>query len=657
MLDNPRRTSLAVGLLCVTLAGTAAAQTLPSRPPNPSPTQAPPSPLPNASPSPNASALPQGAPAATPRPLGFGFATTLSTTFIEQNTSGPGHVGPEAAGFIGGSPLSPNTPYDLFSSAPLTPGIAGILQGTTAATYRTPAFDLSLGAGLSYVNGSVTNAAYWGENLLPTINPHAGYAVLPYAITFPASPGQDRATEERISILSGAVATADGNLTVKGGFFDLTQTDRFIFIQPSLTNVNPAIAYAPAESLSSGLAGTDFWQPLSSALPLDGVDTVAKHGIATLELSSASLPSLPGDDARATIGSLVLDHGEGTRYSAEYVHAQTSGSPFGTTVPFGADPRFLSTPQGTLPTSILSGQQQTIAGVRSAFHLMPNWDLDGVAEIGRAWYDAQNVALPGTSHPGGYYHVGLTKTHGRATASLDVYRMEARYATLILPYGIPENQWSAAFAWPGQWLKSNYQLIDNSVLGVNRQGFRLRYFLDKGPVDVHLEFTDLRQIDPETTLTSQETGFIDGYYLPQLPHDATLGSQKRYALWTGWHPRFGDITLDIVDDQLYRPSAVPTDDVSYEVPQAVLTVSRHISPALIGAVGAGRYAMLGSFSEPIDFAQRLYFAGVIVKESPQASILATWRRTIFGGSTTFPASGLSPDFTGGQFIIEQRYQW
>jgi hypothetical protein len=288
---------------------------------------------------------------------------------------------------------------------------------------------------------------------------------------------------------------------------------------------------------------------------------------------------------------------------------------------------------------------------------MPNWDLDAVAEVGRAWYDAQNVALPGTSRPGGYEHLGLTKTYGRATASFDFYRMEARYATLILPYGIPENQWSAGFAWPGQWLKSNYQLIDNSVLGVNREGFRVRYFLDKGPVDVHLEYTDLRQIDAETTVTSLYTGFVDGYYLPQLPQNATLGRQKRSALWVAVHPRLGDVTLDVVDDQLYRPSVIPTDGVSYEVPQAVLTLSRHISPALVAAVGAGRYAVLGRFSEPVDFAQRLSFAGVIVKETPQASILATWRHTTFSGITTFPALPLSPDFTGTQVIVEQRYQF
>ncbi|HEV8022668.1 MAG TPA: hypothetical protein VGP41_15445 [Candidatus Lustribacter sp.] len=608
-------------------------------------------------PAPGPSASPSPAPTPTPRALGWQFATTLDATFVDQNTSGPGQIGPEAAGFIAGSPLSPNTPYDLFSSAPLTPGVAGVAEGFTTATYRTPAFDVNLTAGLTYLNGNITNAAYWGENLMPALNPHLGSQALPYAIAFPTAPGQGDGNNFRLSVLGGSIATADGNLILKGGYFDLTQTQRFVFAQPALTNVNPAIAYAPAETLSNGLAGTDVWQPFSSQLQLSGVDVVAKRGIATFEASSAALPSLPGTSARIAIASVVFDHGEGTRYAVEVLHANTSGMSFTTTVPFGANPQFLVTPQGTLPTSTLSGQQQTIAGVHAAFHLVPAWKLDAVADVGRAWYDAQNVAQPGTSSPGGYYHAGLATTFGRATATLDFYRMESRYATMILPYGVPENQWSAAFAWPGQWLKSNYQLIDNSVLGVNRQGYRFRYYVDKGALEWHVEYTNLYQIDPETTVSSLQTGFIDGYYLPQLPANATLGRQQRYAGWVAWHPRIGDLTLDYVNDQLNRPALVPTDLVAYQVPQVMLTFARHFSPNVTGSVGAGRYGMIGTFSEPIDFWQRLYFVGAIVKETPQASILVSFRRSNFGGITTFPLSPLAPNFTGSLLIVEQRYQF
>jgi len=639
-------------------ASASAASPLPGAGASPDPISSPqPVGTPKPAPQTQSTVMPTVAPTATPRPLGFHSTIDAETTFINDSTSGPGVVGPEAAGFIAGSPLSPNTPYDLFSSAPQVPGNAAIGQLLLTGSSALRNFDLSLTGGLGYVRGSITNASYWGESLFPTLNPHLGSQALPYAIAFPTHGGNDDGTGVHASILSGSVATADGKLRIRGGYFDLAQTDRFVFAQPALTNASPALAYAPAESLSSGLAGLDLWQPSATALPLQGIDLVGRHGLATLELTHASLPSLPGESARLAMGSFVVDHGEGTRYSAQVLHATTSGMPFATTVPFGTGPQFFDTPQGILPTSTLSGQRQTIAGVRAAFHAVPRYGVDGLLEVGRAWYDADPVARPGTQKPGGYYHAGFSKNAGRNTVSADFYRMEPRYATMILPYGVPENQWSAAFAWPGQWLKSNYQLIDNSVLGVNRQGYRVRYYYDKGPVELHLEYTDLRQIEAETTDSSTQSGFIDGYYLPQAPNAATFGRQKRYGFWTAWHPRFGDLTLDIVDDTLYRPTTAGNvkDQVSYEVPQAVLTFSRHISPTVVAAAGVGRYGMKGAFSQPIDFAERLYFAGVEVQETPQSSLLVSYRHTTFSGISTAPVAAIAPNFSGTSILLEQRF--
>jgi hypothetical protein len=577
-------------------------------------------------------------------------------TLLDQGTRGPGQVGPEAAGFASGAPLAPNTPYDLFSSAPLTPGVAGIGEVLTTATYGFRNFDASVVAGLGEFRGSSTLGAYWGESLMPTLNPHQGSLAYPYRIAFPTHAGQDDGTAFRTSILSGSVASADGNVRIKAGYFDLTQTDRFVFAQPALTSANPAIAFAPAESLGNGLAGLADWSPDATALQLQGVDLFAKHGDATLEFSDAALPSLAGSSARQIMGSFVLDRGEGTRFSAQLEGVTTAGTPFITTIPSGANPAYTLTPQGVLPSSTLSGQRQTIAGLRAAFHVSPHYALDGVVEVGRAWYSATDAVMPGTNAPGGFYHAGLVKKQGRVTASIDYYRMDPRYATIILPYGVAENQWSAAFAWPGQWLKSNYQLIDNSVLGVNRQGYRIRYYVDKGPLEVHLEYTDLHQIDPETRFTAEQEGFVDGYYLPQFPGFATFGQQKRYAGWLAWHPSIGDFTLDIVDDTLYRPfdSGHLEDRVSYEVPQAVLAYARKISANVVASVGLGRYAMKGTFAEPIDFSERVFLAGVEVKQTPHSALLVSFRRSNFGGLSTEPPAGIPPDFGGSLLTVEQR---
>ncbi len=631
------------GALIASCTAAAVAQTpAPSASPTASPT-APPSPV--APPPPEA-----------PRVLGLQFASTFATTFLSQNTSGPGQLGPEAPAYLNGALLAPNTPYDTFSSAPLTPGVAGIADAFITPTERTKTLDIGLNAALEYVEGSITNASYWGENLIPTMNPHMGSQALPYAIAFPTAPGQDDGGNVRLSILGGSIATADRNLAFKFGYLDLTQTDRFIFAPPLLTSVNPAIAYAPAETLSRGLAGSDDWQPFSSALQLNGADVVAKKGAATFELTTAALPSLPGESARTTIGSLFFDRGEGTRFTVELLHATTSGIAFDTSAAFGTNPRFVSTPQGVLVASSLSGQQQTIAGASADVHVMPAWNLDGTVEVARAWYAAQDVAMPGSAQPGGYYHIGVVKTAGRVTASVDAYRMEPTYATMVLPYGVPQNQWSAAWAWPAPWLGSSYQLVDNSVLGVNRQGYRLRYFVDGGPLELRLEFTDLQQIEPTTTLTSQATGFVGGYFPPQLPANATLGRQKRYGLWIAWHPSFGDLTLDFIDDQLARPWTVPSDDVALDVPQTVLTYSRHFTPGFIWAIGTGTYAMNGTFAQPVSFRHQMFFTGAIVKETAQASILATYRYNGFYGISSYPPMPISPNFEGSQVIVEQRYQ-
>ncbi|HEY2473555.1 MAG TPA: hypothetical protein VGI19_02020 [Candidatus Cybelea sp.] len=610
-----------------------------------------PSPSPSESPIPS----PAASPAASPRALGFQFAATFATTFLNQNTSGPGQIGPEVPGYLNGAPLAPNTPYDVFSTAPLTPGVAVLPQALTTLTERTKTLDISLDAGLEYVGGSITNAAYWGENMIPTINPHMGSQALPYAIVFPTAAGQDDGSNFRLSILGGSIATADGNLSLKFGYFDLTQTDRFVFAQPPLPSVNPAIAYAPPETLSSGLPGSDDFAPLATQLPLDGVDALAKKGIASFELTTAALPSPPGLSARATIGSLIFDHGEGTTYTAEVVHAAISGDPFETSAAFGTHPWFFYTPQGVVATSTLSGQQQTVAGASATVHVMPRWQLDGTVELARSWYAAQNVALPGSPQSGGYYHFGLQKQFGRATASVDAFRMEPNYATIVLPYGIAENQWSATWAWPAPWLGSSYQLVDNTEISVDRQGYRLRYFVDGGPLEVHVEFADFTQIEPTTTLNSLQTGFVGGYFPPELPARATLGRQTRYGFWTTWHASFGDLSFDFIDDQFYRPWAVRLDTVNVDIPQYVATYSRHFTPRFVCAIGGGRYAMNGAFAQPINFHEQLLFVGAIFKETPQASLLATFRRNLFAGIPSYPPLPLSPDFTGSQLIVEQRY--
>lgn len=619
-----------------------------------------PTPQPSSSPS-SSTASPSPAPSPTQRPGTIRWTGDVHSTFITQGTNGPGTRPPEGPGFASGNPLSPETPYDTFSSAPLTPGNANESALYLRPHYAGRAFDVDALFGAGYVAGSITNAAYWGEPLMPTFNPHLGAQILPYRIVFPTHASSDDATAFVASVLGASVSSKNGNLVLRGGWFDLAQTAPFVFVQPPVTNAPPALGIATPETLGDGPPSLDSWATPAPALPLHGLDAVLKAGLATFEAADASLPALPGTAARMRTISVVVDHGEGTRYGAQFLDVSTGGDLVATTVLYGGDPRLEPSPQGALPSSLIGGQRQRIVGADASFHAAPS--LDATVEIARSSYAADHVAEPGTGRSGGYYHAGITHTHKRTTASLDVFRNEAYYANALLPYGVPENVWSVAWSWPGQWLKSNYQLIDDFPVNINRQGYRLKYAVKGGdsPLDVRVSYANFAQIAPITYAEALQTGFIDGFFLPQANDAATLGRQHQYGLFVGYHPRALDVTFDYAEDTMRRPAVAfaPQDTVSYDNPEAVLTFSRKIDNGLIASAGLARYGMRGSFGEAptnIDFGQRIAFAGLELRESAHASSLLSVRRSTFGGVPTEPL-GPSPNFTGTLLVIEQRYSF
>ena len=597
------------------------------------------------------------APSPTPRTGSISVKVDAHTTFVSEGTRGPGITPPEGPAFAAGSPQSPLTPYDTFSSAPLTPGNAMESALYVTPTYHAGSFDVSATAGAGYVTGSTTVASYWGESIFPTINPHLGFQQLPYRISFPTQQGQDDGTAFAASILSGAVATHDGRALIRGGWFNLEQSDSFVFAQPAITNVPPDIGFATAETLGTGPPNLDAWQVVPPVLPLRGIDGTFKQDLATLELSDASLPSLPGTGAQVTMGSFVIDHGEGTRYSTEVVHVVTGGALVPETVLYGSDATTFITSQGWLPLSKIGGQWQWIFGARAAVHVTHT--VDGVAEYGHSTYNADDVAEPGTGKAGNYEHLGLTQNVGRWNYGVDVYRNEPYYAQALLPYGAPENVWSVAWSWPGQWLKSNYQLINDFPVNINREGYRVHYTLANGPLEIKAIFARFQQIDPITTTNALQTGFVDGFFLPQADAFATLGNQHQYGLWSVWHSRYGDLAVDYDEDTMYRLSAPtqPQDAVSYDAPSYVLSFSHRFSPGVLGEASYGRYGMRGSFAQAftnVDYAQRVGMTGLEFTEGPLAAALVSLRWSALQGLPTIPVVGPSPAFSGTMLVFEQR---
>src|SRR6516225_9452461 len=134
---------------------------------------------------------PSPSPAATPR---FELQISGSNVFIDQSTGGPGTTPPEGSEFANGSPISPMSPYDWFTSAPVTPGVAGVAQYEFSGLYHVPGVDFGATLGVGGLTGSTTNALYWGEPPIPNLNVHALSRTVPYSIVFPTHAGQDDAS-------------------------------------------------------------------------------------------------------------------------------------------------------------------------------------------------------------------------------------------------------------------------------------------------------------------------------------------------------------------------------------------------------------------------------------------------------------------------------
>ncbi len=546
------------------------------------------------------------------------------------------------------------SPYDWFSSAPVTPGVAGIAQYELSGTYHASGVDFGATFGLGGLSGSTTNALYWGEPLIPNLNDHDLSRITPYAIVFPTHAGQDDAAVANAGLLNASAAASDHSWKVQGGYFYVTQSDRFVFAPPPLTSAVPSVGAQTAETLGPGMPSIDAWSASPSSLPLLGADGVWHQGSATVEFSDALLPSLPDTNVRLTMGSLVVDRGDYGRFSFQLAHLWTSGQPIDTTSFFGVDQRVYTNPLGRLYTSVLANQSQTIAGARAFVHPLRGWDAS--AELGRAWYDAELVTYPGTSHYGNYEHFSLARHLGGDVATLEFHRFDPTYATMILPYGIPENIWSVAWSWPGVWLKSTYQLVDNSVIGANRAGLHFKYDHNDKAVEFHVSYGDWRQLVPDTFANASQVGFVDGFFLLQKNAFPTFGRDQQLGLYVAWHLRHDDLAFDGIEDYLTR-SADPgqaIDTVATRSPQVVVSWAHHFTKNLLAVGGYGRYETVGSWAlTPVDAIYGVGFAGIQFATGPKSALLIEGRRYALVGLPS-DTGGPPPTMSGTALIVDQR---
>jgi hypothetical protein len=453
-------------------------------------------------------------------------------------------------------------------------------------------------------------------------------------------------------------------LQIRGGWLDLAQTLPCVFTPAPTTNALPGLLMKPPESLNPNWPALDSWTAPPATLPMRGFDAVYNAGVTTLEASDVQLPSLPGTPARLV--SLSAGHFDDKGHGAivQWIRVHTGGDPISTTAGFGAQPQIVATDQGLFTVSTVYGQREAIGGVRAV--APAGFGFDATAEYAHSTYQADDIGQPG-SVGGSWVHGALSHSLGAATVGAHYYRFEPTFATLLLPYGTPEGVWSVAYSWPGPWLKSNFQLVDSTALGVNREGPLFSYSFRTKQVQAIASYSTFRQITPLTTDNFRDLGFVEGFFLIQRnPAATTRGTFRRTSAYVAKHYAFADVGLDFVDDALHRDAAanVPFDAVSYDAPQYVLSLSRTSSSRVTVGAGFAYYGMRGSWADGpatnVDFGMHVVYAGAQLAESGRRAAMITVRRSVLHGMPFFGSLGItkygSPDFSATTVLLEQRFQ-
>lgn len=610
----------------------------------------------------NAASAPSPRPSATPVAGRLQLGGELRTVLLSQGAAGPGLTPVEGPSFANGAPAAPVSPYDPFSAAPLVPGNVVQDQLILQASWHGPGVTLSAIGGAEQLAGDRTNEAYWVEPLQPEDDPHLGSTATGYAVAFPTHPGTDDYEGVRAGLTQVSAAFDHGSLSIRAGWFDLAQSLGCVFSPPPATNALPSLVMRTPENLAPGPFALDAWDASPATLPMRGFDASGDAGGVSLEAADAELPSLPGTPARMETVSAARSFDDGTGWIVQWLRVRSGGDPIATSTDFGAAPTLDLTDQGVFALSVLRGQRETIVGARDVIDAPLG--LQATLEGAFSGYHADDIGVRGTTHDG-FVHGGVTHPLGDATVGVDYYRFGAGFATMVLPYGAPENIWSVAYSWPGPWLKSDFQLVDSSTVGVNREGPLVSYHRDDGRDRLDVTWGDFRQIEPFTVDDGSKLGFVDGFFLIQTDSlDASIGTfQRTNAFAERDLGRFGDLGIDFSDDVLRRSAAPaqPFDAVSLDVPQYVVSLTKRASSHIAAAAGFGYFGTRGSWADGdavnVDFGARSAFAGAQVAE-PDGAFMITARRTVVGGT---PYSGAlhvfaygSPDFTGTTLLLERR---
>jgi hypothetical protein len=215
--------------------------------------------------------------------------------------------------------------------------------------------------------------------------------------------------------------------------------------------------------------------------------------------------------------------------------------------------------------------------------------------------------------------------------------------------------------------RGNYQLVDNSEVGPNRQGGKIQGTFIVAGLEVRLAYAQYEQITPVSGSSALSPGFVEPFFLPQttglgtLSTLGTLGTEQHFEGWFGYHLGLTTITLDLSQVNAWRqaPPSQPQDNVSMQYPSGVLTLARPFGPKITGAAGVGRFALTGQFdtSGPnnAQLSQDLVFAGMEFRPNGTTGYGLQYRLYSTEGLPTLPGAP-SPAFHGPQILFYQRFK-
>jgi hypothetical protein len=606
-------------------------------------------------PAPAASASPIPVPAPTKKPARFAVKIETYTSGTNQQFVGPGIRPAEGPAFTAGGALAPGTPYDFFSGGSQATG-QGISEDflLEPVFYANPSVDVSATIGYGSASGTGNVVNYWGDAIVPSIDPNLGRRAYTLTPQFTTHNGQDPISATRLGVLQGSIMDHNGNGGITLGYFNLHQTVPFAMSQAPWVSTPFQVVPQLPNTIGDGPPAIDVLAGQPRVLPLSGFDAWYKAGLATFEVAGGLMPAPADSPARATTASVVLDRGSGLRYSGELTMLDQDGPETGRVL-FGTG----ATLTNGVPQSTLFGQHQFVAGLGATF---VSGQVDADLRYGYSCYGAIGTAATTASCTSGNYLYG--KLHHGFThfdLALEGVRNEASYAPAILDYGTAENVWTYPAAWPGRWLRGTYQAVDNSMVGPNRQGFRIGGTTIVAGIEVRLSYARYTQIQALDGTSAFAAGFIEPYFLPQLGGGST-GIEQHAEGWFTYHAKWADVALDLAQVNMWRSGtavAQGADAVRMAYPMGTLAFTRRFGPKVTATAGVGRMALNGRFDTAgpnnDDLSQDVIFAGAQYRSNATSGYGVEWRLYSVAGTPTVPG-GDSPAYHGPQIQFYQRFK-